>query len=467
MEQAIRNVVGFAVTALAVVLIASCLLMTLLQQREQARAAECANNLRRLGLGVLNYHATFKQFPFGSGGTQPGGAQGNAGRLSPFVGLLPFIEAPAEFRKIAEPYTSEDGTEFPSMGPVPWHDPEVYQPWLGRPAVLVCPSDPVAMGDVAVEENAFAKPQGLFTSYVVNYGDGTYAVGAPIDQDLAPYPRMINSKRGVFGRRLKIRFRDIIDGTSNTLLLSETQCGDDQPSGAARVFRDVEGLSRNPALCLAVATKQDAALWDVGRGARWNDGALPITGFQTVLPPNGPSCFSDLGPLDGVVSASSHHRDAVLAVLCDGSLRPISNAIDAGDPRVAGVAEAEGYTARGSESPYGVWGALGSRNGTEPMDADKAFLAGLPEEPNAEAEVDGDDAAKHERISSSFPLRIWKAADGRTALRARFVRIEEKRTVVLLDDSRTVRRVPLNALQSPDIFDAVRCDLQNREGVQK
>jgi len=94
-------------------------------------------------------------------------------------------------------------------------------------------------------------------------------------------------------------------------------------------------------------------------------------GFTTILPPNSVSCggFSsrnDSGGNDGtdwyfsaIVSPTSNHTGGVQCARLDGSVSFISDTID----NNGGTAPAPSST--GGESPYGVWGAFGSRSGGE------------------------------------------------------------------------------------------------------
>jgi hypothetical protein len=89
--------------------------------------------------------------------------------------------------------------------------------------------------------------------------------------------------------------------------------------------------------------------------------------FCTVLPPNSPSCVAGTNYQNGaMLSANSHHRGGVNAVLGDGSVRFIAETInsvsngvnlatlDSGDP-----------SAVSGQSPFGIWGSLGSIDGGE------------------------------------------------------------------------------------------------------
>ena len=91
--------------------------------------------------------------------------------------------------------------------------------------------------------------------------------------------------------------------------------------------------------------------------------------FNTVLPPN--TALEDCrtgnggaGDGQGIWSARSRHPGGVFGALCDGSVQFFSETIDSGDPTAPAVTS--------GRSPYGVWGALGTRNGGE-VTQDNAF----------------------------------------------------------------------------------------------
>jgi hypothetical protein len=95
-----------------------------------------------------------------------------------------------------------------------------------------------------------------------------------------------------------------------------------------------------------IATFTASNLWAFGH-PHWG-------GFNTILPPNSPSCFegaANPSNASGLFSASSSHPNGVLVCMADASTRFISDTINCGN---YGVAPAPNF---------GVWGALGTFNG--------------------------------------------------------------------------------------------------------
>ncbi|MDD3588324.1 MAG: DUF1559 domain-containing protein [Thermoguttaceae bacterium] len=86
---------------------------------------------------------------------------------------------------------------------------------------------------------------------------------------------------------------------------------------------------------------------------------------MTELPPNTPWCagYSEW-PDDNTAmpSASSYHSGGINAAMVDGSVRFISDTIDAGNPNTSISSDGQ---KRIGESYWGIWGSLGSINGGE------------------------------------------------------------------------------------------------------
>ena len=197
--------------------------------------------------------------------------------------------------------------------------------------------------------------------------------------------------RGVFVPRASMKFQQVIDGLSTTIMVAEiiTGLGD----------RDVRAApSINNGGTLAVADNPKRC-WDLGqidparprawrpdytglsavvtrRGYRWAIFHQLQTQVNTILPPNSEVCLAGHADTHGIVPPSSHHKGGVQVVMADGALRFISNSIEAGNPRtpcvycLALTSRTNSITPAGSRSPYGVWGALGTRASREVLDSE-------------------------------------------------------------------------------------------------
>ncbi len=429
-------------------ILGSLLLQGTARRRAAARSEACTVNLKRIGLAMQLYHSAFKQLPMGSGGTHDTGDQttGNGYRLGPLVGLTPFCEERRLWEEISSTYISKKTSQsFPAMGPLPLYDPTEYEPWGKRPARFICPDDPVASKQ---------SPQ---HSYVTCHGDGTFEAGAPsgliiprdsklLLRDIVPGytdpytpegARIITAtRRGAFMRTKASKFRDCLDGLSNTIYMSETKIG-------LRIADAVEGMDKDPSKAIDGARADNPKWASVTRGQSWADGSLAIGGFQTILPPNSSSAISSKGELDGVISASSHHAAGVHVLMGDGRVHFVSNSIDAGDPTAPGISLGEGYGTPSSESPYGIWGALGTRASKETIPATEAFFGVATE------------VKPPSKRKMTHEFRTWTDNSGRKRIKARFVRIIDRERVEMeMEDGERVE-VPINGLSNVDAYYAI------------
>lgn len=430
----------------------SLLNSAILRQRSVARSEICSSQLKQIGLAIHNYHAAYNMLPPGLSGSEGGtDSQSNQGRLGPLVGMLPFLEQQKLWETISSPFVgATTKTPFARMGPAPWYNPGDYLPWGSMPASLICPEN----GNTAPASSKSPKvvtsweqlateltATGLHaTSYVACFGDGTQRQGkkgartSPADAMEARA-----SQRGVFASHQVLRIRDILDGTSYTLMYSEAVSDSKAESSLSKIAANVVGLSQKPSLCLSVDRKNHRDWFEASRGSRWADGALAITGFQTVLPPNSPSCLSEIGLEEPIASASSHHAGGVHVLFADGRVAFVANEIDCGSLTSPGVGLGKGYTQPGSKSPYGIWGGLGSRASKEtPALEPHVMPIAIP------------------AFTQRVPLETWKDNSGKKQLAAKFIRVIDKATVELEGQDGNIYRLPLNSLSNSDILRAVK-----------
>jgi prepilin-type N-terminal cleavage/methylation domain-containing protein/prepilin-type processing-associated H-X9-DG protein len=352
---------GFTLVELLVVIAIIGVLIGLLlpavqKVREAANRLKCTNNLKQLGIAVMTYHDNQGVFPPGSGG--PWSA---TTRVGTFAFLLPYMEASAVSRMIWDnfpvTYPTTPPTTYTSV-PNPWDQNFVPWGYAYQVPILHCPSD-------IPQYDARGGLTGKIASsnYMTCRGDWVTGTG---DHNQPPK----NGKRGMFRNEIgvpanAISVRDVIDGTSNTIALSERVFY--QPSMPRAVLGNIvdnEGaaLATNPSICLATVAGTDynasLTLDSYHGGYRFQDGMCQFTGFNTVLPPNSPTCMESGSNSDGVFPALSRHVGGVNCCFADGSVHFIAQTIDAGN---SGAPE----PANGGPSPYGVWGALGTINGGE------------------------------------------------------------------------------------------------------
>lgn len=376
--------------------------------REAARRMSCSNNLKQIGLGIHNYHATYNQLPkHGSGtyhltgpshgeGSPTSGGGHNKSELSFLVSLTPFIEQQSIWEKISNPSRERVGGtpmtgSWSPMGP--GLGQREYVPWSTEFPTFRCPSDP------GVGLPAYGR-----TNYAACLGDS--ADGAretAIDFDGTSNnssPRYYGeraraSHRGAFMIRKGMRFRDILDGLANTIIGGEiaTDLGD-LDNRTDPKYTTGNGLSttpspnslyRNPIKCDTDSgngidpsrpqfwINDNRVIAGVAnkRGYRWAHSGPVYTGFFTIRGPNTPSCISENNDITGgSMSVSSRHQGGAHVLMGDGAVKFITDSIEAGDSSAAMTwwfSRTVNYRV-GETSPYGLWGALGTRATKETID---------------------------------------------------------------------------------------------------
>lgn len=278
---------GFTLIELLVVIAIIGVLIGLLlpavqKVRDAANRMKCSNNLKQLSLALHNYHGVYEVFPPGQWNTNAADVTYyNRGCWMPHT--FPFMEQTTAF---------QDYKTYMDAGGRGDTYPNSKRVMVG----YMCPSDP-------------ANPKIICAASFPNQGfHGNYVVCAATTV-FNPAGDTTGTKRdGIMYAQSKTRMADIVDGTSNTLLVSE----------------------------LILVT--DTTVHDI-RGRYFNsyDGNCL---FSTAQVPNGAAADVDVNCIDvpkiapctksttgSLQTARSYHAGGVNAANADGSVRFISNAV--------------------------------------------------------------------------------------------------------------------------------------------
>lgn len=196
---------GFTLIELLVVIAIIAILIALLlpavqQAREAARRAQCKNNLKQLGLALHNYENAFNILP--PGGTRPTGSSITNGSDNNWgtnwvTRILPYFDQANLYNQYNMNIEGRQGTNA-ALCALPISN-------------LICPSDEQGAPWVHPINNYPPKAKG---NYAANFG-----LGNPWSGTIWNTPGL----RGPFRAHMYFgaSFRDITDGLSNTVFLSE------------------------------------------------------------------------------------------------------------------------------------------------------------------------------------------------------------------------------------------------------
>jgi prepilin-type processing-associated H-X9-DG protein len=255
------------------------LLPAVAKVRQAANRAKSQNNLKQLALAVHNYESAYRVFPPGH----------DDNHFSAAARLLPFVEQDNLFKTM--------DLQKPIM------DKANEETRKTRVPLFLSPDDPLQT--------------------VNEYGATNYLFSA------GTKPALENND-GVFFHDSKIRFADISDGTSNTMMIGETLKGDGGTK-AMDVRRQYVRLKKEALKDL----REDAGVKDFAdnkniagdRCASWMDGRHLQGTFTATRTLNDKrpdvSCEGE-GGLSGLRSLTTTTNIA----MCDGSVRSVSQSLD-------------------------------------------------------------------------------------------------------------------------------------------
>lgn len=303
----LKSARGFTLVELLVVIAIIGILVGLLlpavqAAREAARRMQCSNNLKQTGLAMHLYHDAFRTLPVGAWGCCWGTWQ---------VSVLPFMEQ----RALGDMYVwSVEAQRYGGTQNLP-----VTRARLGT---FTCPSDTPWQGTTFSGVTSH--------NYVANFGNTGYLfptdaissnVARTVRDDMfglryggAPFERTGHNWSSFQGSRsvTAFNFGNITDGTSNTLMLSETLQGPESGS-----TRDLRGFT-----------------W-FGNGCTFMTYLTPNSSQPDVLAAASQCINSPVMPCTGSTSsrpitfaARSRHTGGVQAAMVDGSVTFYSNNID-------------------------------------------------------------------------------------------------------------------------------------------
>ena len=303
---------GFTLVELLVVIAIIGILVALLlpaiqAAREAARRTQCVNNLKQLQVAYQNYHDVHKVFPRFA--FKPPG-YGEWEGYSAHMQILPQLEQQQLFDQLK--FTSN---EFSRR----WHDGAMNAERGVTLTAFLCPSDTRFPSTTTGRENGKG----------CNYG-GSMGVSLSWSNNTL--------QNGMFRRTRETRMSDCVDGTSNTIMLSELLTGD--LNGTVYRVGEVTMAGSGPgstAIDTVTAWAQNNCLPTSHLSSNGNNWIAPLptqTIFNTIAPPNWrlPTCeYTSSGyaaDRDGVYPARSKHPGGVNNAYVDGSVTFIGDDVD-------------------------------------------------------------------------------------------------------------------------------------------
>jgi prepilin-type processing-associated H-X9-DG protein len=264
---------------------------------------KCSNNLKQLGLGLHNYHDANSALP-------PGISQGYFPELNGSVDWYSATIITPRMRDVDRtcwvfhvlPYIEQGALHQQNQTWLNANTSVTTQALNGTViSTLACPSDP---SGVKVPPDGAG--QGFHVNYVLCHGNGS-AVAVPTTAPVSERFGVTNN--GIFYGRSKTQITHIIDGTSNTVAGSEILVAAGNGDVRGRVWNAIHGGAT-----FSTIYPPNSTIGDYPQGRR------------CVATARAPCAASNS---NGVyVVARSGHTGGANAVMADGSVRFVQNAIN-------------------------------------------------------------------------------------------------------------------------------------------
>ena len=315
---------GFTLIELLVVIAIIAILIGLLlpavqKVREAAARTQCQNHLKQWSLAMHNYHDANGKLPPGSTNNSAATQVPRTYRRTWTLYVWPYIEQDVLANKL-------DWNQ-PFYVP-PCTIPGTMNGLIGaRLKMYYCPTD--GQGVDLTAHPLYPRTRG---NYVVNWGNALYddrrttAAGTATEQNFGPFYH----QGGFRNRPGTTTLVTILDGTSNTLLMSETLM--------AKVPTDTDWRGD---------IHNDDGVFRFHTNLTPNSSSPDLINNSTYFTPNNDPLMPVALGNPQVAAARSRHTGGVNASLCDGSVRFVRNTI-----------------------ALNTWRAMGSKNGGEVVQND-------------------------------------------------------------------------------------------------